>query len=65
MGDGAIVQIGERTRWVSALIFPETEVGDYVVVSALTIVDRLRPGQDDDAVNGGMGAIRELTGATR
>jgi hydrogenase maturation factor len=51
-GDWAVVEIGERSRCVSAALFPETEIGDYVVISALTIVDRLNEPPIDDTDGG-------------
>ena len=53
IGDGAIVEVGEQTRWVSATLFPETATGDYVLIAALTIVDRLDRPVSSDASSAG------------
>ncbi len=47
IGDGAIVEVGDETRWVSATLFPEASTGDYVLIAALSIVDRLDGAADD------------------
>jgi hydrogenase maturation factor len=38
---GALVQLGDRTRWVSTTLVPEIAPGDLVLVSALSVVQRL------------------------
>lgn len=42
-GEGALVQVDGRTRWASMLLCPEVAPGDHVLVSALSIVDRVSP----------------------
>jgi len=41
--DGATVLIGGRERRVSTLVRPDTAVGDWVLVGAGTILERLSP----------------------
>ena len=40
-GEGALVRIGNQTRWASTALVPEVRPGDLVLVSALTVVERL------------------------
>ena len=41
--EGALVQIGERTRQVATLVVPDVVVGDHVLVTGGLIVARLSP----------------------
>jgi hydrogenase assembly chaperone HypC/HupF len=42
-GSGATVLLGGRERRASTLVVPEMAVGDWVVVAAGTIVERIDP----------------------
>jgi hydrogenase assembly chaperone HypC/HupF len=46
VGEGtAMVELEGRVRQVSTILQPETVAGDWVVVSAGTILERLDPGE--------------------
>ncbi len=46
--DGATVDLDGRRRRASTLLLPDISAGDWVVVAAGTIVDRLDPGDAQD-----------------
>jgi hydrogenase maturation factor len=39
--EGAIVAVGERRQWGSTALIPDLKVGDYVLISGVTVLDRL------------------------
>ncbi len=41
--DGAQVQLGEHVRHVCTLLFPDLEPGEFVLVSAGSVMARLSP----------------------
>lgn len=41
--EGAIVLLGDRQRRASTLVVPEVRVGDWVIVAAGTILERVDP----------------------
>jgi hydrogenase assembly chaperone HypC/HupF len=43
--DGAIVDVDGRQRWASTALFSDLKIGDYVLISALTILDHLDLGE--------------------
>ena len=44
-GDAAVVEIDQQQRRASLLLMPEVSVGDWVVVAAGTVIERLEPEQ--------------------
>lgn len=44
-GDAAVVDTEGRLRRASALLIPDIEVGDWVLVTAGTVVSRLDPAE--------------------
>lgn len=46
--DGALVETDRRRRRASTLLMPETEVGDWVVVSAGAVIRILEPAEAEE-----------------
>jgi hydrogenase maturation factor len=39
--DGAIVAVGGRRSWASTALIPDLQVGQWVLISGVTVLDRL------------------------
>ena len=57
--DGAIVLLGGRERRASTLVVPEVRPGDWVVVAAGTILERIDPSEAAWLAAAATQAVRE------
>jgi hydrogenase assembly chaperone HypC/HupF len=56
--DGASVELEGRTRRASTLVVPDVAVGDWVLVGAGTILERLDPSRAEAMAEGAHVALR-------
>jgi hydrogenase expression/formation protein HypC len=57
--DGATVELQGRMRRASTLVAPDVTVGDWVLVGAGTILERLDPGRAEAMAEGAATALRD------
>jgi hydrogenase assembly chaperone HypC/HupF len=60
---GAVVEVDGRLRWASTSLLPDVRVGEWVLISALTILDRL-DSDEEFALQDGATAMLERDGRT-